>query len=230
MPAKTAAARKTRRVIDKRWEKIEKGFDQFQETLRELAAQHKESEKGTQEFKEANERGIQELREAHQETEKALKETQRIVGSLGNRFGDLAEQMLIPDLVEKFESCGFIFKELGRNIKWKSKEHSFSMEFDALLKNDIQVMVVEVKAKLNRNDVDEQLVRMDKARRYADMSGDKRQYYGAIAAMTAPDRIIEYALAKGFFLIMPSGEDVAITRPAPEPRVWQPAAAAQGTY
>jgi hypothetical protein len=38
--------------------------------------------------------------------------------------------------------------------------------------------------------------------------------------MTAPDRVIEYALAQGFYLIMPSGEDVTITKPTSKPRVW----------
>jgi hypothetical protein len=37
--------------------------------------------------------------------------------------------------------------------------------------------------------------------------------------MVFPD-VIEYALANGFYLIMPSGEDVKITGPVPGPRVW----------
>jgi hypothetical protein len=79
---------------------------------------------------------------------------------------------------------------------------------------------VEVKAKLDKADVDEQIGRMEKVRRYADMDGDSRQFYAAMAAMTATDKVIEYALAKGFYLIMPSGEDVKITRPTSEPMVW----------
>jgi hypothetical protein len=41
-----------------------------------------------------------------------------------------------------------------------------------------------------------------------------------MAAMTASDQAINYALANGFYLIMPSGEDVTITPPTSEPRVW----------
>jgi hypothetical protein len=175
---------------------------------------------GIEELRRANKDGIEEMRKAHNETEKALKETQRIVGDLGNRFGDLAERTLLPDLVDQFERFGFSFGKLSHNVKWKKKEYNLSMELDALLENGKQAMVVEVKAKLDKADVDEQIGRMEKVRRYADMDGDSRQFFAAMAAMTATDRAIEYALAKGFYLIMPSGEDVKITRPIPEPRVW----------
>ncbi|MDR1468939.1 MAG: hypothetical protein LBT00_06565 [Spirochaetaceae bacterium] len=45
---------------------------------------------------------INEIGKAHAETEAALKETQRIVGGLGNKFGDEAECALVPGLQEKF--------------------------------------------------------------------------------------------------------------------------------
>jgi hypothetical protein len=94
------------------------------------------------------------------------------------------------------------------------------MEFDALLENGTQAMVVEVKAKLDKNDVDEQISRMEKVRRYADLYKDSRQFYCAMAAMAAKKEVIKYALEKGFYLIMPSGDDVKITAPAHEPRFW----------
>jgi hypothetical protein len=162
----------------------------------------------------------EELEKAHRETEKAVQETQRIVGDLGNRFGDLAERTLLPDLVDHFERIGLSFGKLSHNVKWKKKAYNLSMELDALLENGKQAMVVEVKAKLDKADVDEQIGRMEKVRRYAAMDGGSRQFYAAMAAMTAADKAIEYALGKGFYLIMPSGEDVRITEPTSEPRVW----------
>jgi hypothetical protein len=81
-------------------------------------------------------------------------------------------------------------------------------------------MVVEVKTKLDKEDVDEQISRMEKVRQYADQCGDTRRFYCAVAAMTASRAMIAYALSKGFFLIMPCGEDVKVTKPASEPRVW----------
>jgi hypothetical protein len=81
-------------------------------------------------------------------------------------------------------------------------------------------MIVEVKSKLDKADIDEQIRRMEKVRRYADLKGDTRQFYCAMAALTAPGEVIAYALSNGFYLIMPSGEDVVVTKPASEPGVW----------
>jgi hypothetical protein len=196
--------------IGKAHEELEKAQ---KESIEELTKAHRETEKAQKE-------SIEELTKARRETEKALKETQRIVGDLGNRFGDLAERTLLPDLVDHFERFGFSFGKLSHNVKWKKKDYNLSMELDALLENGKQAMVVEVKAKLDKADVDEQIGRMERVRRYADLDGDSRQFYAALAAMTAPDKAIEYALGKGFYLIMPSGEDVRITEPTSEPRVW----------
>jgi hypothetical protein len=153
-------------------------------------------------------------------TNKQLKETSRIVGDLGNRFGDIAEKMLVPGLLDKFEQFGFTFGELSRNVKWKEKEHNLSMELDALLENGKQAMVVEAKAKLDMADIDGQTGRMERVRRYADLKGDRRQFFCALAALAASDRVIEYALSKGFYMIMPSGEDVKVTKPVSGPGVW----------
>jgi hypothetical protein len=57
-------------------------------------------------------------------------------------------------------------------------------------------------------------------RRYADLRGDRRQFYCAMAALVAGDRERDYALPKGFYLIMPSGEDVTVIQPLSAPRFW----------
>jgi hypothetical protein len=94
------------------------------------------------------------------------------------------------------------------------------MEFDALLENGRQAMVVEVKARLDKADIDKQISRMEKVRRFADFEGDTRLFLCAMAALSAPSRVIEYASSKGFYPIMPSGEDVKITMPVSGPAVW----------
>jgi hypothetical protein len=160
------------------------------------------------------------IQKAHEELEKVMKETQRIVGDLGNRFGDIAEHFLTPDLREKFEKLGFTFGKLSRNVEWESKEHNLSMELDALLENGIQAMVIETKAKLDKNDIEDQIVRMEKVRRYADLHDDSRQFFCAMATMSAKKSVIAYALENGFYLIMPSGEDVKVTKPTSKPRFW----------
>jgi len=151
---------------------------------------------------------------------KAQKETQRIVGDLGNRFGDIAEHFLTPALRRKFKKFGFAFNKISRNLEWENEKYDFLMEFDAFLEDGVQAMIVEVKAKLDKNDIDEQINRMEKLRRYADLYNDTRQFYCALATMAAKKEVIKYTLENGFYLIMPSGEDVKVTAPESKPRFW----------
>jgi hypothetical protein len=89
-----------------------------------------------------------------------------------------------------------------------------------MLENGTQAMAVEVKTTLRHADVDDHLERMAKIRTHADEQGDKRQFYCALAAMTASDSAKAYALKKGIYIIEPSGEDVKITKPTANPKVW----------
>jgi len=69
-------------------------------------------------------------------------------------------------------------------------------------------------------DIDDHLARMEKIRKYADEHGDTRQFMGAMAATITDAPTKNYALKKGLFIIEPSGEDVKVTKPETEPRVW----------
>jgi hypothetical protein len=158
---------------------------------------------------------------AHAETEAAIKETQRILGDLGNKFGDEAEYTLIPGLPGKFKQFGFVFGAMSRNRKINDDAHDIHTEVDAFLENGAQAMAVEVKAKLKKADVDGHIKRMEKLRAYADLHGDRRDLFGALAATVIHEREKEYALENGFYVIEPSGEDVIVTKPKARPRIWQ---------
>ena len=81
-------------------------------------------------------------------------------------------------------------------------------------------MAVEVKTTLEIEDINDHLKRMEKIRKYADEHGDKRQFMGAMASTITDEATRNYALKQGLFVIEPSGEDVKVTKPDAEPRVW----------
>jgi hypothetical protein len=193
----------------------EAAFKETQATVRAIGQAHEKTEAALKETQAT----VRAIGQAHEKTEAALKEAQRIVGDLGNKFGDEAEHTLVPGLPEKFRPFGFNFGVLNRNRKIKDDEHSIYAEIDAFLENGTQTMTVEVKAKLQMADVDTHIKRMEKLRRYADLHGDRREFFGALAATVVSDREREYALKKGFYVIEPSGEDVKITKPNTEWRL-----------
>jgi len=155
---------------------------------------------------------------AIRETQKAVKETQKNIGGLNNTLGSMVERIMTPALPQKFKSLGFSFDKIT-TVQWAVKGNIYA-ELDGLLENGTQAMVVEVKTTLEIEDINDHIKRMEKVRKYADEHGDKREFFGSIAAMVIKPKPKEYALKNGFFLIEPSGDDVKVIKPEGEPRVW----------
>ncbi|MDR2701908.1 MAG: hypothetical protein LBB72_05720 [Spirochaetaceae bacterium] len=156
------------------------------------------------------------LKETNLKTEKAIRETQKNIGGLNNTLGSIVEHLLTPGLPQKFKKLGYHFNRIAT---YKFAEGVYA-QIDGMLENGEQAVAVEVKTTLRQADIDEHLARMEKIRKYADEHGDKRQFMGAIAATIADESSRGYALKKGLFVIEPSGEDVKVTKPAGEVKVW----------
>jgi hypothetical protein len=64
---------------------------------------------------------IQELRnenrEADKETDRQMKVLQKSMGDLNNRFGELAEHLVVSNIVNKFNALGCHFKDVYRERK-----------------------------------------------------------------------------------------------------------------
>ena len=156
------------------------------------------------------------IQKAHEETEKTLN---KMMGELTNTIGNISENTLIPNLVEKFKKLGFKFEVINRHRKINSDEHDIHTEIDAFLENGSQAMAVEVKTTFKRSDVDYHIERMEKIRRHADLNNDKRQFLGTIAATVIDEDTRRYALKQGFYIIEPSGENVKIVKPV-SAKIW----------
>jgi hypothetical protein len=165
-----------------------------------------------------NGRQIGELRKTLREMGK---ETDRRLGKLGNRFGEMIEHMVMPNLLTKFRKLKFTFMT-ARRAEIRGQRKDVYAEVDALLENGEKVMAVEVKVKPSINDMNEPLERMAKLRRYADSHNDRRVYLGAMAGMVFGEDEKAYALKKGFYVIEPSGDTFEIVEPKGRcrPREW----------
>ena len=163
---------------------------------------------------------MEELRSTIEGITIALKQTQKIVGDIGNRFGDFSEVSLVPDLKEKFRKYNYSFEKTTWHVSIEDYKNDIHAEIDAMLENGNEAMIVEVKSTLKRNDVDDHVRRMEKVRRYFDSKNDKRKFFGAIAAMVVDKDTRLYALREGFYLIEPSGESVRIVAPGSAAKSW----------
>jgi hypothetical protein len=156
-----------------------------------------------------------------QEADRRLKETNRQLGNLNNRIGKIVEGLMSPQLDKKFEDLGFSFINVSRNHAIKDYNKQRLAEIDVFLESGEYAMAVEVKVQPSMEDVRDHVKRMGILRQAADNRGDKRKYLGAVAGTVMDPRVLDYALKKGFFVIIPSGDTVDIAVPAGfKPRVW----------
>jgi DNA helicase IV len=194
-PVKKPVKKTTKKVT---WNEIQEGFKELQKSQDEAW------------------KAIRETQQAHKETEKAIKETQKNIGGLNNSLGSIVEHILTPGLPPKFKKLGHSFNRIAT---YKFAEGVYA-QIDGMLENGDQAVAVEVKTTLRQTDIDDHIIRMEKIRAYADEHGDKRHFMGAIAAINTDEATKNYALKNGLFVIEPLGEDVKVTKPEQEPRVW----------
>jgi hypothetical protein len=184
-------------------------------TFEKVWAMFQETDRKMQESREIAEREMRELRDS-------LRETSRIVGDLGNKFGELAEHLVAPNIAEKFNALEYSFTYTATHTKFRDDGNGQIMaEVDALLNNRDFVMAVEVKAQPTEEHVREHIQRMEVLRRYADAHGDGRKHIGAIAGAIMNEQVKRYAIKSGFYVIEQSGDTVKIDSPEGfKPREW----------
>jgi hypothetical protein len=226
MPAKVSVKKPAKKTVKKATKKIT--WDDIQAGFRELQELHRETERTLTEAHKETERtfnkSLEEVHKAHRETEKTLnraieenrKTLNKAIGGLSNTLGSIVEHIMTPDLPRKFKKLGYSFNRIAT---YKFAEGVYA-QIDGMLENGEQAIAVEVKTTLRKADIDEHLARMEKIRKHADEHNDKRQFMGAMAATITDESTREYALKNGLFVIEPSGENVKVTKPEGDVRVW----------
>jgi hypothetical protein len=211
------AARESAEAARERKETVQELERLFAEAARETAEAAREREEATRERKEA----AREAAERSRDLDRRFKETDRKISKLGSRIGELIENLVASNLLEKFEERGLNFTKISPNVFIKNADGSFLAEIDIFLENGSTALAVEVKSKLTTGDVVEHLARMEKLRRYADEHGDPRKFLGAVAGGIIPENVGPFAIESGFFVIEQSGETAVIAVPDGfVPRMW----------
>ena len=157
-----------------------------------------------------------------EETDRIVKETSRKIGDLGNRFGEVIEYMVMPNLVKKFQELGFVFTKAYPHATIEDEKNNIITEIDITLENGDKVMIVEVKSKPSTEHIIEHIERMEKVKAHANLHGDRRVFLGAVAGMVFNRNERNFALKQGFYVVEPSGDTFTITAPEGHnsPREW----------
>jgi len=185
------------------------------ELIRQVAELQKETDRKFQETAEQmkeTDRRMKETDRIVKENAEQIKETNRRVSSLGSRIGDIVENMVRGNIVEKFQALGYDVSEFTPNKPFKYKELGIIGEIDLFLDEGDTAILIEVKTTLETADVREHIERLEKYRRYIDAKypGDKKRVIGAVAGAVVKGVAAEFAHENGMYVIVQSGDAVKI--------------------
>jgi hypothetical protein len=210
--------RETEKLFRETAERLNKeNADRLKETnrfFRETVERQKETDRLNKEnadqlFKENSERQIDTERATGQPAERLDKQ----FGKLCDRFNEMVEYQVVPNMMSKFRDFGFDFENVHQQTVIKDKTNNIYTKTDLTLENSEKVMIVEIKIKPTIEDIIEHIGRMEKIKAYADFRGDRRKYLGAVAGMIFDQNVKEFAMKKGFYVVEPSSETFIITAP-----------------
>ena len=158
------------------------------------------------------------LAEAKLESDRTIAELKRIVNSLTTRWGRFVEELVQPAVLRLFQEKGIDIKEIYPRAR--VKRQGIAMEIDVLAVDDTDVVLVEFKSRLSKDDVDEFLEKLTRFK-IAFPHYKNYQAYGAVAGIEIDEGIDRYAYNKGLFVIKPSGDTVEIINDENfRPRTW----------
>jgi hypothetical protein len=200
-------------------------FEQVWAALMELRKENAETDRVLKEKVAETDRALTEkiaetlqvLRESSAEFDRRMRKNEkdfnRRFGHLDNRLGELAEHLVKPNIVNKFNALGYHFDEVSKERKFYREDGTIAAEFDVLLENGKFIVGVEVKSKPTEKDVEEHIERLTFLRGRKDKLGDKREIHGAIAGAIMPESVRRSALGAGLYTVEQSGDTVRIEAP-----------------
>jgi hypothetical protein len=192
-------------------------------TFEKVWAMFQESDRRMQKLSEETDRKLLQVAQQIEKTDRQIKATNIHIGGLDNRFGELAEHLVAPNIAEKFNALGFHFNYMSAKLREiiRDKNKRRSAEIDILLENEESVVGVEVKSKPSQDDVKDHMRRLEKLRSHKDRIGDKRKIYGALAGAIMLDDVKTAILNAGLYAITQSGDTVKIDIPEGfAPKTW----------
>ena len=200
--------------IYKLFERTEAQFAEFQKEAerRNVEAERRNAE-AEQRNAEADRRSAEaERRRAEadrtmEELKKQVRATTEAVNNLTTRWGRFVEEMVEPAVVQLFQERGIDVTQTMSRLK--SKRPGAAMEIDILAVNGSELVAVECKSRLSKDDVDDFLDRLQRFKLAFPQFRDF-QVYGAVAGIEIDQGIDSYAYRRGLFVIKQSGETVKI--------------------
>lgn len=193
--------------IYKLFERTEAQFAEFQ---KEAERRNVEAERRNAEAEQRNAEADRRSAEADrtmEELKKLVRATTEAVNNLTTPLRLFIEEMVEPAVVQLFQERGIDVTQTMSRLK--SKRPGAAMEIDILAVNGSELVAVECKSRLSKDDVDDFLDRLQRFKLAFPQFRDF-QVYGAVAGIEIDQGIDSYAYRRGLFVMKQLGETVKI--------------------
>jgi len=140
---------------------------------------------------------------------------------LNNKYHPSPEHLIIPGIEDRFAELGIRFDSVSPHGKKIMEDRQIVAEVDLWLENREVALLVEVKSKLDLDDIRDHAGRLEALRGWLDRRGDRRRLLGAVAAAVMSPGERKAAVKAGFYAIVQSGDTMKIDVPKGfVPREW----------
>jgi hypothetical protein len=196
-----------------------------QQAFRESQQAFEERQRAFEQYRQAAEQEMAELRKQSDRTDQQIEklvvqvsQTNKQVGGLTSRWGEFVENLIKPAAVRLFQEKGIDVHLTALRVTGQDQQGS--IEIDILVENATEVVAIEVKSHLEVRDVKRFLQTLERFKKaFPKHKNDK--LYGAVAGIKIDERVNEYAIQEGLFLIQPTGDSVIIANSHDfKPKAW----------
>ncbi|TYQ31877.1 DUF3782 domain-containing protein [Pseudanabaena sp. UWO310] len=195
------------KLFERSQEKLDKSIAEADRRFAESDRRFAESDRRATESRAELERLIAEREKSLAKLERTVERTSKAIDALTTRWGRFVEELVEPAVLRLFQEKGIDVKEVYPRAR--TKRQGAAMEIDILAIDDTELVLVECKSRLSKDDVDEFIEKLNRFKisfpHYKDY-----QAYGAVAGIEINEGIDRYAYRQGLFVIKPSGDSVAI--------------------
>ncbi len=188
----------------------ELSFDNFMAIMKEIALRFEETDRKFQEtdkkFQETSKQFQENQREMIRISKETDKKLNKLQGLFTTQWGKLVESIVAPGCLNLFMQRGIDVSNTYKNSVVKVKGVK-KAEYDVVLANGNEVVIVEVKTTLKVEHVDYFLKKLKEVKTWIKSYSDK-YIYGAIAAISFDESSDDYASRNGLFVIKNSGDGI----------------------
>ena len=170
------------------------------ETDRQLKGLGKSQEETDRQLKETG----RELKASHQRTEVSLEKLSESIdkanGNFNQKWGDFLEKFIQGDLLKIFKDRNISINRVLPRVEVSSDDNMAIAEYDFVLINGEEVIVIEVKTTISSSKLDTFLDKLKAFKQYFPEYKDKK-IYGGVAYINADKGLLQGAKENGLFLI-----------------------------